>query len=52
VTTLVHWNGKDVPDELSQLPAGTYVVDAVDEAPSFTSGEHPSAGRHGSEAAC
>jgi len=28
------WNGKDVPQELQELPAGRYVVEAVeDEAP-------------------
>lgn len=25
------WNGKDVPPELRELPAGRYVVEAVDE---------------------
>jgi hypothetical protein len=25
------WNGKDVPPELRDLPAGRYVVEAVDE---------------------
>jgi hypothetical protein len=30
----VTWNGKDVPSELRELPAGRYVVEAVDdEAP-------------------
>ena len=33
---VLHWNGKDIPEELRELPAGTYVVEAVDEAPSFT----------------
>jgi hypothetical protein len=28
---VVTWNGKDVPPELSELPAGRYVVEAVDE---------------------
>lgn len=28
------WNGKDVPDQLRELPAGRYIVEAVDdEAP-------------------
>jgi hypothetical protein len=35
----LHWNGKDVPDELRELPAGTYVVEAVDDAPSLTNDE-------------
>jgi len=30
---VLHWNGKDVPDELRTLPAGTYVVEAVGETP-------------------
>jgi hypothetical protein len=31
---VVTWNGKDVPAELRELPAGRYVVEAVDdEAP-------------------
>ena len=28
---VVTWNGKDVPAELPELPAGRYVVEAVDE---------------------
>ena len=28
---VVTWNGKDVPTELRDLPAGRYVVEAVDE---------------------
>ena len=31
---IVSWNGKDVPAELRELPAGRYLVEAVeDEAP-------------------
>ena len=31
------WNGKDVPPEIRELPAGRYVVEAVeDEAPALT----------------
>lgn len=29
---VLHWNGKDLPKELRELPAGTYVVEAVDAA--------------------
>lgn len=36
---VLHWNGKDIPEELRDLPAGTYVVEAVDEAPPLTSDE-------------
>jgi hypothetical protein len=28
---ILTWNGKDVPAELQQLPAGRYVIEAVDE---------------------
>lgn len=28
-----HWNGKDVPDELRELPPGDYVVEPVDADP-------------------
>jgi hypothetical protein len=30
-TRIVTWNGKDVPPELRELPAGRYVVEAVEE---------------------
>ena len=34
---VVTWNGKDVPPELRELPAGRYLVEAVeDEAPTLT----------------
>jgi hypothetical protein len=34
---VVHWNGKDVPAEMRELPAGRYVVEAVeDDAPLLT----------------
>jgi hypothetical protein len=37
---VVTWNGKDVPAELRELPAGRYVVEAVDdEAPALTPDE-------------
>jgi hypothetical protein len=36
----VTWNGKDVPPEFRDLPAGRYVVEAVDEeAPALSSEE-------------
>src|SRR6202011_4934369 len=28
---VVTWNGKDVPPELRELPAGRYIVEAVEE---------------------
>jgi hypothetical protein len=34
---ILTWNGKDVPSELRDLPAGRYVVEAVDdEAPALS----------------
>ena len=30
------WNGKDVPPELRELPAGRYVVEAVDDPPALS----------------
>ena len=37
---IVTWNGKDVPSELRDLPAGRYVVEAVDEeAPGLSAEE-------------
>ena len=34
---ILTWNGKDVPTELRDLPAGRYVVEAVEnEAPPLT----------------
>lgn len=36
---VLHWNGKDLPAELRELPAGTYVVEAVDTTPTLTNDE-------------
>lgn len=36
---MLHWNGKDIPEELRELPAGTYVVEAVDQAPLLSADE-------------
>jgi hypothetical protein len=37
---VVTWNGKDVPSELRELPAGRYVVEPIeDEAPSLSPSE-------------
>jgi len=36
----VTWNGKDVPAELRELPAGRYVVEAIDDdAPALSPDE-------------
>lgn len=42
---VLHWNGKDVPDELRALPAGTYVVEAVGEISELTQEEDEGLGR-------
>jgi hypothetical protein len=37
---VVTWNGKDVPTELRELPAGRYVVEAIeDDAPALSPDE-------------
>jgi hypothetical protein len=36
MSRVLEWNGKDVPQELRSLPAGRYVVEAVDEIPTLT----------------
>jgi hypothetical protein len=36
---VMRWNGRDIPEELRELPAGAYVVEAVDDAGSLTSEE-------------
>jgi hypothetical protein len=33
---VLKWNGRDVPDELRELPPGRYVVESVDHAPELT----------------
>jgi hypothetical protein len=30
---IVTWNGKDIPPELLELPAGRYVVESIEEEP-------------------
>jgi hypothetical protein len=37
---VVTWNGRDVPPELRELPAGRYVVEAIeDDAPALSPDE-------------
>jgi len=39
---VVTWNGKDLPPEFHDLPAGRYLVEQVDEqAPTLTLNEDP-----------
>ena len=33
---VVTWNGKDIPIELRELPAGRYVIEAIDDAPALS----------------
>jgi hypothetical protein len=33
---VLKWNGRDLPDELRELPPGRYVVESVDVAPELT----------------
>lgn len=35
-TRVITWNGKDLPPEFLELPAGRYVVEPVEEAPVLT----------------
>jgi hypothetical protein len=39
MSVVLHWNGKDVPQELRSLPEGRYVVDAVDAVPELSPDE-------------
>ena len=39
MSVVLHWNGKDVPQELRSLPEGRYVVDAIDAAPELSPDE-------------
>jgi hypothetical protein len=36
---VLHWNGKDVPEELRELPPGEYVVEPLDAEPPPLSSE-------------
>jgi hypothetical protein len=36
MSVVLHWNGKDVPQELRALPEGRYVVEAVDVVPDLS----------------
>jgi hypothetical protein len=33
------WNGKDLPAELRELPAGRYIVEAIEDIPALTEEE-------------
>jgi hypothetical protein len=39
VRSKFHWNGKDLPEELHELPPGTYVVESLDQPPLLTEEE-------------
>ncbi len=36
---MLKWNGKELPNELRQLPEGRYVIEPVDDAPILTEAE-------------
>ena len=36
MSRVLKWNGRDLPDELRELPPGRYVVESVDSAPELT----------------
>lgn len=36
---ILNWNGKDLPGELRDLPAGRYVLESIDEVPELTQAE-------------
>lgn len=36
---VLHWNGKDLPEELRDLPAGRYVLEQADEGPELSDEE-------------
>jgi hypothetical protein len=38
-TRRLHWNGKDLPDELRDLSPGTYIVESVDQPALLTHDE-------------
>jgi|GEM_PF-946062 len=33
---VLKWNGRDLPDELKELPPGRYIIESVDRAPQLT----------------
>ena len=39
MSIVIHWNGKDIPQEFHELPAGRYVFEAVDEPPALSDEE-------------
>jgi len=36
MSTIVRWNGTDLPEELRDLPAGRYIVESIDDVPPLT----------------
>ena len=36
MATVFKWNGKDVPEELRNLPEGRYVIESLDALPALT----------------
>jgi hypothetical protein len=36
MSVLLNWNGKELPDELRELPSGRYVLESVDRVVDLT----------------
>jgi hypothetical protein len=36
---VLKWNGKEIPDELRELPEGRYVIEPVDDSSALTEAE-------------
>ncbi|HEX3757890.1 MAG TPA: hypothetical protein VHW23_04265 [Kofleriaceae bacterium] len=39
VRSKFYWNGRDLPEELHDLPPGTYLLEAIDQPPMLTDDE-------------
>jgi hypothetical protein len=39
MSVVLKWNGRELPNELRQLPEGRYVIEPVDDAPVLTEAE-------------
>ena len=42
MSTIVRWNGTDLPEEIRDLPAGRYIVESIDDVPPLTLDEDAS----------
>jgi hypothetical protein len=39
MSRVLKWNGRDVPEELRELPPGSYVLESLDRAPELTAAQ-------------